>query len=199
MKLGNALLIALLILPGWGCQVSTDMLATPATRTPTAGQALDGDPLDEPGPPPGPAPDRRWAVDFLLGLPTEVRLQRDLLSDNGRALVVEGFAGLGAIFPEVGGGIRYRLPLRLGCQDALAIAPGADVYVLGNPFHGGSGILSGGPATIPLFALDTDLMWQHAFSAHSEGEFGIKLGVGAAAADRAVPVPIVSVFSGWRF
>jgi hypothetical protein len=198
MKLGIALLIALLILPGWGCQVSTDMLAAPATRTPTAGPVPDGDPVAEPGPPPAP-PDNPWSIDFLLGLPTEVRLQRTLLGDNGRGLVVEGFAGLEAIFPEVGGGIRYRVPLRLGSQNALVIAPGADAYLLGNPFHAGSGFLSGGPATIPLFTLDTDLMWQHTFSEHSEGEFGVKLGVGTASADRDVIIPVVSVFSGWRF
>src|SRR5690349_18540568 len=98
MKLGNALLIALLALPGWGCQVSTDMLAPPVTRTATAEPLPDGESVLEPGPPPGPAPENPWAIDFLLGLPIEVRLQRDLLSNNGRALVVEGFAGLEAIF-----------------------------------------------------------------------------------------------------
>jgi hypothetical protein len=197
MKLGNALLIALLVLPGWGCQVSTDMLATPATHTPTAELVPDDGPAPEP--PPAPAADKPWTVDFLLGLPTGVRFQRDLLSDNGRALVVEGFGGLEVIFPGVGGGLRYRLPLRLGQNDALVIAPGADAYILANPLHGGSRLFSGGPASISLFTADADLMWQHAFSAHSEGEFGIKLGAGVASADRAVPVPVVSVFSGWRF
>jgi hypothetical protein len=199
MKLANALLIALLALPGWGCQVSTDMLAAPATRTPITGLVPDSDLVVEAAPLPGPPPDNPWAIDFLLGLPIEVRLQRDLLSNNGRALVVEGFAGLEAIFPEVGGGIRYRLPLRLNSQNALVIAPGADAHLLGNPFHEGSGFLSGGPATIPLLTLDTDLMWQHAFSEHSEGEFGVKVGAGAASADRTVIIPVVSVFSGWRF
>jgi hypothetical protein len=210
MQRGIVILLALLILPGWGCQASRDVVVTPSAEGPRAelpaGRPEQGPRVELPAvapvgdalPPPKTADP--WAVEFLLGAPLGVRLQRDVLTNEDQALVVEGFAGVEVLFPEVGGGIRYRVPLRLGGRDALVIAPGVDAYLLANPFHGGGrGYLSGGTAAAGLYTLDTDLMWQHTFRLHTEGDFGIKLGAGVAEGNTWVVIPVVSVLCGWRF
>src|SRR5437588_5554464 len=55
---------------------------------------------------PSPEPEDRWSADFLLGLPTGVRVQRLLGGDRTAGWQAEGFVGLEVIFPMAGAGVR---------------------------------------------------------------------------------------------
>jgi hypothetical protein len=142
-----------------------------------------------------------WSVNFVVGLPSGVRVQR-LLGEEGRFnFQAEAFAGLELIFPMLGGGLRGRLVPLCGKNDALVLSPGVDAYILYNIFSGGGDLLGGGPSFIGLAAVDLDVSWRHTFRNHGEGEFGIKLGAGLPFGHRTsgTAVPVAGVFWGWRF
>jgi hypothetical protein len=175
------------------------MLAPQPARARAAEAPADDGPVEDRRRP-APGSDDPWAVDGLLGVPTGIRLQRDLLSDDGRALVAEGFFGLEVICPTAGLGARCRLPLCRGECDSLVVAPGADAYILLNPFPaGGRDVLFGGPAALPLFTGDVDLLWRHRWGNYGEGECGLKLGAGAVRGDSWVVIPVASLIGGWCF
>jgi hypothetical protein len=140
-----------------------------------------------------------WTVDFIFGLPTGFRLQRELLGNERTALLTEGFLGLEAIFPTAGAGLRARLMPFSGAHDCMQINPGLDAYVLANPFfNSGDTFFGGGPRAICVFAGDVDIIWQHAFSQRNSGELGVKLGAGESSATGRT-VPVVGIFGGFRF
>src|SRR5262249_9191046 len=108
-------------------------------------------------PPPVPAapPDSAlspWSLDVMFGLPTGIRAQRVLFEIEGRATLIEGFAGLEAIFPLAGGGLRERFTLLHKRGHDLTLSPGVSAYAVYNIFHTGGGWLGGGPTWFPLFA-----------------------------------------------
>lgn len=140
-----------------------------------------------------------WRVDLLIGLPTGIRAQHTFAGDDRRAWLAEGFVGLEAIFPSVGGGIRRRYAPCCGKNNALIVSPGLDAYLLINPLSNFDGSFGGGAAIGGLFTADVDLIWQHGFSERWGGELGLKLGVGLGVADSAGILPVASVFAGCRF
>lgn len=141
----------------------------------------------------------RWTADFLLGLPTGLRLQRAL--DDGAAWRFEGLIGFESLFPVAGLGLRRRFIPWDGKHDDFVLAPGADVYVLYNWLHSSGGPLGGGPGGWTLAAGDVDFIWAHDFNGRCAGELGVKLGAAAnLAANTTVPVlPVVSLFGGFQF
>lgn len=192
MNLRNLIVALLAAVAGLGCQVSTDLLPPPAAaRRPEP--ASEEESVPEVRPRSAPACDQPWTFDFVGGLPTGVRLQRTLTPANGPALLAEGFAGLGLIFPMAGGGLRCRLPVWSGECDSLTVAPGADGYVV-------AVFMDGGPGGLGLVTGDVDLSWQHRISEGWTGELGIKLGAGELfLGHKSLVVPVVAVFGGWGF
>jgi hypothetical protein len=149
-----------------------------------------------------PEPRSPWAVDYIVGLPAGVRVQRFLGEEGVFNLELEGFAGLELILPTVGAGLRARLVPLCSTHNAIIISPGVDAYLLYNILHGGSGELFGSSsAGVGLAAADIDIAWRHTFRRHGEGEFGVKLGVGAPFGHdtNGTAVPVVGLFGGWRF
>jgi hypothetical protein len=150
-----------------------------------------------------PAPNR-WGgplgADFLLGLPTGVRVQKFLSSDEDRSLVLEGFAGLFVFIPALGTGARWHSLSWCGESDALTLSPGLDAYLLFNPFYHGVGFLSGGRANAGLVAADVDCAWRHRYGEHFSGEFGLKLGAAIGFAARTTgALPLGSLYIGLRY
>ncbi len=138
--------------------------------------------------------DARWSVDFLAGLPTGVRLQRDLFTAGPSTLQAEGFLGLEVIFPTAGAGLRYRFAPFRGADDSLAIAPGIDVYGVLNPFDGHDSARGAG-----FVAADVDVVWRHTHGDRWNGEVGIKAGAGDVFSRHDAVIPVVSAFAGVRF
>lgn len=151
------------------------------------------------GPPPGSALSP-WSLDVMLGLPTGLRAQYVLDEREGRATLVEGFAGLEAIFPIVGGGLRERFTLYHRRESALTFSPGVGAYGLYNIFHSSGGWFGGGPTWAPMVTADMDLAWRRPCREGTERVFGLKLGVGALrGGDNWSVIPFVGLFGGWRF
>jgi hypothetical protein len=132
----------------------------------------------------------------LLGLPTGLRLQRALDTDGGADWLAEGFIGVDAVFPALGGGVRWDFSSWRGGHNALALRPGLDAYLLLNPFSNQD---FGGPGAAGLFAADLDVLWQHAGDNGGGGQMGVKLGAGAGYGRRWDVLPIVSFFAGFCF
>jgi hypothetical protein len=139
-----------------------------------------------------------WSTDFVIGLPTAVRLQRTLIGGDSCALLAEGLVGFELFFPLAGAGLRARFLPCSGHTDALVVSPGMDVYALLNPFRHSGGLFGGGPETIGLVTADTDVSWQHAFG-QCEGELGVKVGLGTGFNTSGTFIPVVGIFGGCRF
>jgi hypothetical protein len=133
-----------------------------------------------------------WGLDLVFGLPTGVRVQKSLSANENQTLVVEGFAGLHyVICPTLGGGIRWRWAPICGPRDALILSPGVDAYFLLVPLN------STGAAG--LVTADLDCAWRHKYSAGLVGEVGVKVGAGIAFANGSIGLPIVAVYTGFRY
>jgi hypothetical protein len=147
-----------------------------------------------------------WGANLLLGLPTGVRLQKELDSGPDPAFVLEGFVGLFVVLPTVGGGIRYRCSPIQGRTDCLFLSPGVDAYVLFYPSHRESdGWFSDnppnefGPQVFGLVSVDVDCAWQHRFGRHADGELGVKLGGGVSLSQPSGFLPLVGIYGGIRY
>jgi hypothetical protein len=139
-----------------------------------------------------------WGMDLVFGLPTGLRVQGFLGSTEGSGPVVEGFAGLYAIFPMIGGGFRWQGKPWCGAHDALIISPGIDANLLINPLSYDGWF--GSPRHVgSLFGTDLDCLWRHRYGSRCTGDLGLKLGVGFAGFNKSVVVPIAGVFGGFRF
>lgn len=144
----------------------------------------------------------RWAMDFLVGAPTAIRLQRGL--GDERRWVLEAFTGLELIFPVTGVGLRRRFLICYGECDALMVSPGVDGYLVYNIASDSGGLLGGGPDFWGMIGVDVDITWKHSWSRHWEGEAGLKLGVlpirGTHDGDEIwFPIPVVSLIFGCHF
>src|SRR5947209_8056728 len=118
----------------WGCVLSaaaygqspagmqSDLAPAPAGPLPPLSVAAEP-PLLPPPPLPQAAdargPAGAWNADLLLGLPIAVRVQRLLDPGRDHGLALEGLAGLYAIFPLAGGGLRWHCAPVCGRHDAL--------------------------------------------------------------------------------
>jgi hypothetical protein len=137
-----------------------------------------------------------WSVDLLLGLPTGVRVQRDLLGDDQVALLAEGFLGFDLLDPTLGAGARARFVVTHAAGDALFLNPGVDFYGLLGLQSGG--FFSGHSDSFGLITGDVDLSWQHCWG-DWDGELGVKLGAGAVLGNGNGWVPVIALFGGLRF
>jgi hypothetical protein len=127
--------------------------------------------------PPAEAPGR-WQADLLVGLPTAVRVRRQL--GESRAWLEAG-AGLYVIFPVAFVGLRFDAPLLSGRRDDLLVRPGVS-------FVGGLGIdatdgrhwrAGSNASAFGMVAADFDLVWRHRYTERFHGEFGLQLGAAA--------------------
>lgn len=139
-----------------------------------------------------------WSVQLILGLPTGIRVQREIDGTDGR-WIGEGFVGLEGILPMFGGGARRRLSGWGGDCDALELNFGAGAYLLLNPYSlSGNSFLAGGSSSALAVLGDVELVWRHAFSG-AASEFGLRLGAGPAFGRGWGVVPIAGIFFGLRF
>ncbi len=124
----------------------------PADPAPTATSVLTSEPAV--AAPPG------GSLDFVLGLPTQIRYQHPVLP----GLRVEAGASFWLIVLDVFAGVRFDLPLYHDPKRLLAIRPGVDARCLiGN-------------SVWPLLSADVDLVYQRAWSGGTVTDFGLKLG-----------------------
>ena len=148
-----------------------------------------------------PEPRSKWSVDYVVGLPAGVRVQRILGEEGIFNLQAEGFAGLELILPTIGGGLRARLVPLCSTNDAFIISPGVDVYFVYNILHGGGDLFGSSSVGVGLATADIDIAWRHSFRRHGEGEFGVKLGIGGIFGHdtNGAAVPVAGIYGGWRF
>lgn len=197
-ELTLGILVALTI--GFGPVAAQTGPAMPVTPSPAVAPVVAGGVAPVPAAD-APEPRSPWSVDYIVGLPAGVRVQRILGEEGVFNLQAEGFVGLELILPTVGAGVRGRLVPVCSANNAIIISPGADAYLLYNIFHGGGELFGSRSAGVGLAAVDIDIAWRHTFRRHGEGEFGVKLGVGAPFGHdtNGTAVPVVGLFGGWRF
>ncbi len=144
-----------------------------------------------------------WSIDFLIGLPTGVRVKRFVDGSRDSGFIVEAFAGIGLFYlPMAGVGVRYACLPWTGDYNVFSISPGVDVYGLfavassnsssgylssNNNIHGAS-----------LIAMDVDFCWRHVYDERLSGELGLKVGLFSFFAFP-FPLPVLSLFAGFRF
>ena len=140
--------------------------------------------------------EKPWGLDVVFGLPTGVRLFRELTPAGDQGLEIEAFAGIYVIDPMLGGGLRWHFTPYHGECNSIILRPGVDGYVLFNPLFG----LLGGNKMIGVAAVDVDLVWQHEINRRCTTEFGFKVGAGDAFSSTGSHLlPIASILFGLRF
>ncbi len=139
----------------------------------------------------------RWGADVLVGVPTGVRVQRFLAPDESQGLVLEGVAGLYALFPGAGVGVRWRWTPIWGDSDGLIISPGLDACALVDVTRGW--ITGGERSTFGLLCADVDVVWRHRWGRWGCGELGFELGASPTTVARPPIFPVASLFTGIRF
>lgn len=145
--------------------------ATSAMPLPSARDAVPALFASPPDPPPTP----RWSLDLLLGLPTGLRVQRQLGESPWFA---EGIAGVYVVPPFVGGtmlggGFRRCFTPFAGEYNALCISPGIDAYLASFQVLLDPGKHAGG-----VIAADVDVLWRHTYGKGCQGDLGVNLGRG---------------------
>jgi hypothetical protein len=193
------------------CLLGMGLTASPALPQSLQNTVLDESswsdavplPRSEPeSPRPGLSPSERWGGpwggDLVLGLPTGFRVEK-FLSAEDHSLVVEGLAGLYAIFPMVGGGVRWHGITLGGKADCLCASPGVDGYLLYNTLSHSGFWFSGGPSTFGLAGFDMDAAWRHRYGDRLLGKLGLKLGAGIAFAHGSEIVPLGALYGGFRY
>ena len=190
--LALALALAPLGLPPAAAQGPPDWGPSAWGVPPPPAYDLAPPPLAVPAPPAAEWEDAA-GVEVLLGLPTGVRLQALVAHHDNHALLLECFAGLDVlIVPTFGAGARWSWAPLCGSHDALALRPGLDVYYLINPDPG----LFSSDTAFWLVGADVELVWLHERKGRC-GELGLDLG--AMAGRDGVALPLVSVFTRFRF
>jgi hypothetical protein len=195
--LAVGILVALIVSTAPAAQTGPLLPAAPnPTIAPVVASGAEAVPAAD-----APEPRSPWSVDYIVGLPAGVRVQRILGEEGVFNFQVEGFVGLELILPTVGAGVRARLVPVCSTYNAIIISPGVDAYLLYNILHGGGELFGSSSAGVGLAAADVDIAWRHTFRRHGEGEFGVKLGIGAPFGHDAngIAVPVVGLFGGWRF
>jgi hypothetical protein len=194
-----------LALGAWGIWL---VLASPASaQTQTLMPAQDAispaavclENLSSPTPSAGNAGDPLCAVNLEIGFPTGVRFQHALGEDTGRDWLIEGFAGLEAIFPMAGGGFRRRFTPLCGQHNALVLSPGVDAYILYNSLRDLDWWFSRSRTAFGMVSVDVDLFWHHTLGDRCASQFGFKLGVADAFGAGQAIVPVVSLVFGLRY
>jgi hypothetical protein len=156
--------------------------------------ALTTSPLDN-----APAPaDGSWETSFMLGLPAGFRIQKAVGPDERSPWLLEGFAGLYAIIPTIGVGVRFRGDVFSGAQDTLVLSPGVDAYVLLDPFAFEHKLFGRGPVVAGVVGPDLDCCWRHRYGDEISGELGLKLGGGYVIGGNTV-APLVALYAGFRY
>ena len=136
-----------------------------------------------------------WSVDFLIGIPTGIRVQRFFDSEKNYGWMGEAFVGTELNYLGVGGGLRYATIPWAGEKNSFSINPGIDYYWF-------AGDTWGEATSFGVIAVDADFVWRHVYSERVSGNIGLKIGFGIFHHNRdflPFPLPVFSWFAGLRF
>lgn len=152
-----------------------------------------------------PAPARcgcEWRADLLVGVPTGLRVQKQL----GESRVwLEGGAGAYLILPTVFAGIRTEGRIVETKHHMLSVRPGLDVYYMqGYDYQSDYARYrlydTGHVPTYVTPALDFDFEWRLRWAEQFHSTCGLKLGCGVAIShDRSFVVPIAALTVGFNY
>jgi hypothetical protein len=147
---------------------------------------------------PSPLATTPWQVDLLIGLPSGVRVQRELIP--GR-IWAEAGAGVYVIVGTAFVGLRGEGRIFESASTALLVRPGVDAYyVQGFIDHDRGGhYFNSNTESLGAVAIDIDFQWRQRWTRRFHGLATFKIGAGCTFGSVIYPFPILGVGIGGNF
>lgn len=138
-----------------------------------------------------------WKTDLIAGLPTTLRLSRQIGESK---LWAEAGAGFYVLVPTFFAGLRCDSDLYVGRCHSWHVSPGLDFYFSPRTSMDSGSIIDGEVQSLGAAIVDFDLIWRVRWHERFRSHLGLKIGAGVAAGAGAWgPVPVLGLMAGCQF